>query len=226
MIVHAMPNAAASFLTHMADAAARALLLGCVAGLALKISRVKSVSVRLHVWRAVLGVALMMPLLGAFVPALSIKVPAGVGQRFEEFYKVPSGGGTVGDEVKHASHRVKPADVAQTADGEPAYANASSENLSLSAASVPSTAQGKCGDFAVRGKKWASDARDGLAENEPACYAVDDCGHGDLFADYAWFPVSLRGRIDSEYAAPARGAQHSRSTSAGARFNLCANGGN
>jgi beta-lactamase regulating signal transducer with metallopeptidase domain len=138
MILHAMPNAAASFLARMADAAARALLLGCVAGLALKIWSVKSVSVRLTVWRAVLGVALMMPLLGAFVPAVSIKLPGGVGQRFEGFYKVRSDRSTVGNENKHASHPVKPAGVAQTAEGLTAYANASRENPLLSRSAVSS----------------------------------------------------------------------------------------
>src|ERR1700689_4741249 len=103
MIVHAMPDAAASSLTHMADSAARALLLGCVAGMALKISRLKSVSVRLTVWRGVLGVALIMPLLGAFLPMLLIKVPAPLGQRFEEFYRASSDANAGAIELKHAS---------------------------------------------------------------------------------------------------------------------------
>ena len=143
MILHAMPNAAASFLTHMADAAVRALLLGCIAGLALKIFSVKSVSVRLTVWRSVLGVALMMPLLGVFLPALSIRVPARVRQPFEEFYRARSGGSTVGNEVTHASQAVKPGGIAQTADGKPADVHTSHENLLLSAASAPPAARAK-----------------------------------------------------------------------------------
>jgi len=143
MIVLAMPSAATSFLMHMADAAARALLLGCVAGLALKIWSVKSVSVRLTVWRAVLGIALMMPLLGAFLPALSIEVPARMRQRFEEFYRARSGGSTVSNEVKHTSQPVKLTGVPQTAAGGPEYANANRENLLRSAASVPSGARAK-----------------------------------------------------------------------------------
>jgi beta-lactamase regulating signal transducer with metallopeptidase domain len=148
MILHAMPNAAASFLTHMADAAARALLLGCVAGTVLKIWSVKSVSVRLTVGRAVLGVALMMPLLGVFLPRLSIKVPERVGQRFEEFYRARSDRSKVGNEVKHASQPVKNvgiaknAGIAETADGEPARANVNRENLLLSAAIAPPAARG------------------------------------------------------------------------------------
>jgi hypothetical protein len=51
-----------------------------------------------------------------------------------------------------------------------------------------------------------------MAEDEPARYAVDGCGHGDLFADYAGFSVSLRGRTDSEFEAGARGPQNRRST--------------
>ncbi len=140
MIFHAMPNPAASFLAHMADAAGRALLLGCVAGLVLKILSVKSVSVRLTVWRAVLGVALMMPLLGAFVPALSIKVPAWVGQRFEEFYGASSDRSTAGNEGKHASEPVKNAGIAETADDEPTHPKARPEKLLLSAAGVSSPA--------------------------------------------------------------------------------------
>ena len=143
MIVLAMPSAATSFLMHMADAAARALLLGCVAGLALKIWSVKSVSVRLTVWRAVLGIALMMPLLGAFLPALSIEVPARMRQRFEEFYRARSGGSTVSNEVKHTSQPVKLTGVPQTAAGGPEYANANRENLLRSAASVPPGARAK-----------------------------------------------------------------------------------
>jgi len=145
MIVHAMPNAAASFLMHMADAGARALLFGCVAGLTLKIWSVKNVSVRLTVWRAVLCVALMMPLLGAFVPALSIKVPARVGQRFEEFYGARSDRSTAENEVKHASQPVKNVGIAGTADGEPVHAKARREKPLLSAAGVSSPAGDNAG---------------------------------------------------------------------------------
>ena len=60
MILSSIPHAPAGFLTHLADAAARSFVLGCIAGLALNVSRVKSVSLRLNVWRAVLCVALIM----------------------------------------------------------------------------------------------------------------------------------------------------------------------
>src|ERR1700722_17144135 len=157
MIVHAMPNVVSSFLTHMADAAARALVLGCVAGVILKIWSVKSVSVRLTVWRAVLGVALMMPLLGAFLPTLSIKVPARVRHRFEEFW-TSSSATTVATELKHPSRSVTNADVAQTAHGEPAYANSRRENPLLSAVGISSPARGNA-SISHTGEKSAKATR-------------------------------------------------------------------
>jgi beta-lactamase regulating signal transducer with metallopeptidase domain len=84
MILSSIPHVSASFLTHTADAAARSFVLGCIAGLALNVSRVKSVSLRLNVWRAVLCVALIMPFLGLFLPALTFRLPAQAAQRFEQ----------------------------------------------------------------------------------------------------------------------------------------------
>ena len=81
MILSSIPHSAASFLTHIADAAIRSLVLGCIAGLALNVTRVKSVSVRLNVWRAVLCVALIMPFLGVFLPAITFRLPAEAGRR-------------------------------------------------------------------------------------------------------------------------------------------------
>jgi beta-lactamase regulating signal transducer with metallopeptidase domain len=83
MILSSIPHAAASLLTHIADAAIRSFALGCIAGLALNVTRVKSVSVRLNVWRAVLCVALIMPFLGVFLPAITFRLPAQVGRRVE-----------------------------------------------------------------------------------------------------------------------------------------------
>jgi|HubBroStandDraft_6_1064221.scaffolds.fasta_scaffold09819_2 bla regulator protein BlaR1 len=84
MILSSIPQAAANFFAHMADAAGRSFILGCVAGLALNFSRMKSISLRLNVWRSVLGVALIMPWLGLFVPALSFKLPTQAVRRIEE----------------------------------------------------------------------------------------------------------------------------------------------
>jgi bla regulator protein blaR1 len=83
MILSSVVQASASFLIHMADAAARSLVLGCVAAFALNALRVKNVSVRLNVWRAVLCVALIMPFLGIFLPAVTFRLPAQVAQQFE-----------------------------------------------------------------------------------------------------------------------------------------------
>jgi beta-lactamase regulating signal transducer with metallopeptidase domain len=84
MIVSSIPQASVSFLAHVADAAARSFVLGCVAAVGLNVLRVKSVSVRLNVWRAVLCVALIMPFLGLFLPALTFRLPSQVGQGFEK----------------------------------------------------------------------------------------------------------------------------------------------
>jgi beta-lactamase regulating signal transducer with metallopeptidase domain len=91
----AMPHAMANFLSLIADSAARSLALGCIAGIALSIWRVKSVWLRLHVWRAVLCVALLMPLLGAFLPKISLKVPTEVAKRFEKIYTASQAGSAV-----------------------------------------------------------------------------------------------------------------------------------
>ncbi len=96
----AMPDAMANFLSLMADSAARSLALGCIAGLALSIWRVKSVWLRLHVWRAVLCVALLMPFWDVFLPKISFKVPTRVAERFEEFYIASRGGSAVVTERK------------------------------------------------------------------------------------------------------------------------------
>jgi beta-lactamase regulating signal transducer with metallopeptidase domain len=91
----AMPHVTANFLSLVAASAARSLVLGCIAGMALSIWRVKSVWMRLHVWRAALCVALLMPVLGVFLPKISLKVPTEVAERFEKFYPVSPGGSAV-----------------------------------------------------------------------------------------------------------------------------------
>src|SRR6202050_3643807 len=85
MILSSIAHAPVGFLTHLADAAARSFVLACIAGLALNVWRVKSVSLRLNVWRAVLCVALIMPFLGLLLPALTFRLPAQVNQRVDEF---------------------------------------------------------------------------------------------------------------------------------------------
>lgn len=102
MIVSPSPHAAANFMIRMADSAGRALALGCMAGMVLSIWRVKSVWVRLRVWRAVLCVALLMPFLGLFLPVLSLKVPAQVVRGFEAFYPASSGRSAVVNDTNYS----------------------------------------------------------------------------------------------------------------------------
>jgi hypothetical protein len=76
-----------SLLVALATSAVRALALGSVAGLGLAALRVKTTSVRLFTWTAVLYAALAMPLLERVLPSLPVSAPAflqdeyGAGQR-------------------------------------------------------------------------------------------------------------------------------------------------
>jgi bla regulator protein blaR1 len=67
---------ASTGLVVLADSALRSLALGAVAALALAAFRVRSSSLRLFTWTAVLYGALAMPLLGSILPALPIPAPA------------------------------------------------------------------------------------------------------------------------------------------------------
>jgi len=111
MILSSIPHAPAGFLTHLADAAARSFVLGCIAGLALNVSRVKSVSLRLNVWRAVLCVALVMPFLGLLLPALTFRLPAQLSQRVDEFRFAYRAANAVTNNVESESAR--PAEIAR-----------------------------------------------------------------------------------------------------------------
>jgi beta-lactamase regulating signal transducer with metallopeptidase domain len=111
MILSSIPHAPAGFLTHLADAAARSFVLGCIAGLALNVSRVKSVSLRLNVWRAVLCVALIMPFLGLLLPALTFRLPAQLSQRVDEFRFAYRAANAVTNNVESESAR--PAEIAR-----------------------------------------------------------------------------------------------------------------
>jgi hypothetical protein len=76
-----------SLLVALATSAVRALAPGGVAGLVLAALRVKTTSVRLFTWTAVLYAALAMPLLERVLPSLTVSTPAflqgeyGAGQR-------------------------------------------------------------------------------------------------------------------------------------------------
>ncbi len=75
MIVIPVLDASASFSAHVLQPAARSLAFACFAGLALAAFRVRDVALRLAIWRAVLFVALAMPLLGLMLPPLPVFVP-------------------------------------------------------------------------------------------------------------------------------------------------------
>ncbi|HYL76319.1 MAG TPA: M56 family metallopeptidase [Bryobacteraceae bacterium] len=66
------------FLSVLINAAVRALLFAGVAGLALKLCRVREVTARLAAWTAVLYGALLMPLAVATAPPLSVTVRSAV----------------------------------------------------------------------------------------------------------------------------------------------------
>lgn len=69
-------SAGPKFLAFVAVPAARALLVGCAAALALAALRVKRPPARLQVWTAVLCAALAMPLLGIILPRTPFAIPA------------------------------------------------------------------------------------------------------------------------------------------------------
>jgi beta-lactamase regulating signal transducer with metallopeptidase domain len=75
MIISPVLDASANFAAHVLQPAARSLAFACVAGLILAAFHVRSVALRLAIWRTVLVVALAMPLLGLLLPPLPVFVP-------------------------------------------------------------------------------------------------------------------------------------------------------
>jgi beta-lactamase regulating signal transducer with metallopeptidase domain len=75
MMLAPILDASGNFAAHVLQPAARSLVFACVAGLVLAAFRVRSVALRLAIWRAVLLVALAMPLLGLLLPPFSVFVP-------------------------------------------------------------------------------------------------------------------------------------------------------
>src|SRR5271155_5437182 len=75
MILIPVLDATASFSAHVLQPAARSFAFACVAGMVLAAFRVRSVALRLAIWRTVLIVALAMPLLGLLLPPLPVFVP-------------------------------------------------------------------------------------------------------------------------------------------------------
>jgi beta-lactamase regulating signal transducer with metallopeptidase domain len=76
MTFNAAIQASTNLLAHLANPAARSLVLGLASGAALAAFRVKTTSTRLFTWTAVLYAALAMPLLGWMLPPLPIPAPA------------------------------------------------------------------------------------------------------------------------------------------------------
>jgi bla regulator protein blaR1 len=111
VILASLISPPAGFLTHLADAALRSLVLGCIAGVVLNVARVKTISVRLNVWRAVLCVALIMPFLGLLLPAVTFRLPVQVAQRFDEFHFASRVGTEV--EPRAANESARSAELAQ-----------------------------------------------------------------------------------------------------------------
>jgi beta-lactamase regulating signal transducer with metallopeptidase domain len=75
MITGPLLDASTNLSAHVLQPAARSLAFACFAGLALSAFRVRQVALRLAIWRAVLLVALAMPLLGLLLPPLPVFVP-------------------------------------------------------------------------------------------------------------------------------------------------------
>jgi beta-lactamase regulating signal transducer with metallopeptidase domain len=75
-MTHFSADASTAVLAQLAISAARAIVLGCAAALALSVFRVKSTRVRLLGWSAVLYAALAMPMLAWMLPSLEIPAPA------------------------------------------------------------------------------------------------------------------------------------------------------
>ena len=105
MILASLTGTPATLLTHLADAALRSLVLGCAAGVVLNVARVKSISVRLNVWRAVLCVALIMPFLGLLLPAVTFRLPAQIAQTIDEFHFASRAGTEVEPHAANESPR-------------------------------------------------------------------------------------------------------------------------
>ena len=75
MISSPLLDASANFSAHVLQPAARSLACACFAGLALAAFRVRHLALRLNIWRAVLLVALTMPLLSLLLPPFPVYVP-------------------------------------------------------------------------------------------------------------------------------------------------------
>ncbi|HEV2489542.1 MAG TPA: M56 family metallopeptidase [Candidatus Acidoferrales bacterium] len=76
MIPEAFVRVSSSILAHLAEPAARSLILGCFAAIVLAAFRVKRVSLRIFAWTTVLYGALAIALVGWVLPSVPLRVPA------------------------------------------------------------------------------------------------------------------------------------------------------
>jgi beta-lactamase regulating signal transducer with metallopeptidase domain len=88
MVATSLQQLGVAFLASVADAAVRSLALASVAGALLVLFRVKNVSLRLAIWKAVLWSALAMPLLAWLVPPTPFALPSVVISQLARFIPV------------------------------------------------------------------------------------------------------------------------------------------
>ena len=103
MLFDAVP-ASTKLLVHLLNPAVRALLLSLIVGVGLAGFRVRTASLRLFTWTAVLYAALAMPMLQWMLPPLAIPAPAFLENAFPQHPdSAPSGlrmdGGSLGDRL-------------------------------------------------------------------------------------------------------------------------------
>jgi beta-lactamase regulating signal transducer with metallopeptidase domain len=83
-IPNCISNLSPKLLMHLIDPAARSLAIASVAGLVMVVTQVKNLSLRLSVWKAVVCMALAMPILAICLPPLpvSLPIPEGISRIF------------------------------------------------------------------------------------------------------------------------------------------------
>ncbi len=219
MILSSIPHATAGFLTHLADAAARSFVLGCIAGVGLKVSRVRSVALRLNVWRAVLCVALMMPFLGLFLPALTFRLPAQVGQRVEELRSAYRAVDAVTN--NNAGEPARAAEIARNSSERHvshSFANTLPESRGLTGGTGSCGSQGSRIGFTAERNRIFTSARGSLGQVATCRDAVDRDRGDSLSLGHAGISGSFCDWTNFQCASRTRGAARSRSTGAGAAF--------
>jgi beta-lactamase regulating signal transducer with metallopeptidase domain len=85
MGVTSLQHFATAFLWVVASAAARSLLLAVVAGVSLAFLRLRNVSLRLAIWKAVLWSALVMPIVAWVMPPMPVVLSGAVGSQLARF---------------------------------------------------------------------------------------------------------------------------------------------